>query len=77
MERAQESGFQLTIAPDPADRSAIVMIQHENPPGAVGYLAERGIIVDHRPGHVRVSPHFYNTIDEIDQCVETLTEFTR
>ena len=77
VERAQESGFQLTIAPDPADRSAIVMIQHEDPPGAVGYLAERGIIVDHRPGHVRVSPHFYNTIDEIDQCVETLTEFTR
>ena len=77
VERAQESGFQLTIAPDPADRSAIVMIQHEDPPGAVEYLAERGIIVDHRPGHVRVSPHFYNTIDEIDQCVETLTEFTR
>ena len=77
VERAQESGFRLTIAPDPADRSAIVMIQHEDPPGAVEYLAERGIIVDHRPGHVRVSPHFYNTIDEIDQCVETLTEFTR
>ena len=77
VERAQESGFQLTIAPDPADRSAIVMIQYEDPPGAVGYLAQRGIIVDHRPGHVRVSPHFYNTIDEIDQCVETLTEFTR
>ncbi len=76
VERAQESGFQLTIAPDPADRSAIVMIQYEDPPGAVGYLAQRGIIVDHRPGHVRVSPHFYNTIDEIDQCIETLTEFT-
>ena len=77
MERAQESGFQLTIAPDPADRSAIVMIQHEDPPGAVKYLAERAVIVDHRPGHVRVSPHFYNTIDEIDECIETLTEFTR
>ena len=76
VERAQESGFQLTIAPDPADRSAIVMIQYEDPPGAVGYLAQRGIIVDHRPGHVRVSPHFYNTIDEIDQCIDTLTEFT-
>ena len=76
VERARASGFQLTIAPDPADRSAIVMIRHGDPPGAVKYLAEGGIIVDHRPGHVRVSPHFYNTLDEIDQCVDTLTRFT-
>jgi len=77
VERAQELGFGLTIAPDPAQRSAIVMIQHEDPPGAVNYLAERGIIVDHRPGHVRVSPHFYNTIEEIDQCITTLAEYPR
>ncbi len=77
VERAQESGFGLTIAPDPADRSARVMIQHEDPAGAVTYLAERGIIVDHRPGHIRVSPHFYNMIDEIDQCISTLLEYPR
>jgi selenocysteine lyase/cysteine desulfurase len=77
VERARESGFQLTIAPDPGDRSAIVMIKHGDPPAAVAYLAERGIIVDHRPGHVRVSPHFYNTIDEIDQCITTLAESPR
>ena len=77
VERARELGFGLTIAPDPAQRSAIVMIQHEDPPGAVNYLAERDIIVDHRPGHVRVSPHFYNTIEEIDQCITTLAEYPR
>jgi selenocysteine lyase/cysteine desulfurase len=33
--------------------------------------------VDHRPGHVRVSPHFYNTVVELDRCVEALAGFGR
>jgi selenocysteine lyase/cysteine desulfurase len=28
--------------------------------------------VDWRPGHVRVSPHFYNTEEEIDRVVDAL-----
>jgi selenocysteine lyase/cysteine desulfurase len=77
VEKAEESGFQLTISPEPTDRSAIVMIQHENSMGAVNYLAKKGIIVDCRHGHVRVSPHFYNTVSEIDQCIDTLIEFAK
>ena len=34
-----------------------------------------GIIVDSRPGHVRVSPHFYNLPEEIDFCLDALAEF--
>ena len=71
--QALKSGFKLTIAPNPDDRSAIVMIRHGDPPEAVARLTERGIIVDHRPGHVRVSPHFYNTTDEIDRCINVLS----
>ena len=70
--RALESGLELTTAPHPDHRSAIVMIKRPDPPAAVARLAELGIIVDHRPGHVRVSPHFYNTTDEIDRCVDAL-----
>jgi kynureninase len=51
------------------------MIPHENPPGAVTHLAKKGIIVDHRPGFVRISPHFYNTKEEIDQCIEALANY--
>jgi selenocysteine lyase/cysteine desulfurase len=60
-----EAGFSLTTSSDPERRSAIVMIRHPDPAGAVAHLAQSGIIVDHRPGHVRVSPHFYNTEEEI------------
>ena len=74
---AQNAGFELTIAADPERRSAIVMIKHGDPPAAVAHLAARGIIVDHRPGHVRVSPHFYNTTDELDRCLEALSGWSR
>ena len=65
----------LTTAEDPASRSAIVMVQYPNPPEAVEHLAEAGIIVDHRPGHIRVSPHFYNTEEEVDHFLDTLAGF--
>jgi kynureninase len=72
--RCGEAGFELRLAPAES-RSAIVMIRHENPAGAVAHLAEHGVIVDHRPGFVRVSPHFYNTEDELDRCVEALRRY--
>lgn len=71
---AEAAGMRLTLA-DSDHRTFIVMIQHDDPSGAVKHLAANDIIVDHRPGHIRVSPHFYNTTEEIDLCVETLTKF--
>jgi selenocysteine lyase/cysteine desulfurase len=69
--RCRDAGFRLRLA-DPDHRSAIVTIRHDDPPGAVRHLADHGVIVDHRPGYVRVSPHFYNTEEEVDRCVEVL-----
>lgn len=76
VERAREAGLRLRLAA-PEHRTAIVMIHHEDPAGAVRHLAEHGVIVDHRPGFVRVSPHFYNTEDEIERCVEVLAAYRR
>jgi selenocysteine lyase/cysteine desulfurase len=71
----RERDFHLTIAGNPRDRSAIVMIKHADPPGVVAHLAENGIIVDHRPGHVRASPHFYNTEEDVDRFLQVLGSF--
>lgn len=72
IERSRERGFELRTAREPAQRSAIVMIRDDDAHATVRALAERGIIVDARPGHVRVSPHFYNTIEEVDAAVDEI-----
>lgn len=69
----EDADFDLAL-PEPDRRSAIVMVRHDDPAGAVARLAARGIVVDHRPGFVRISPHVYNTEDEIDRCVEALAD---
>lgn len=74
VERAGDAGLELRL-PRASARTAIVTIRHDDPAGAVRHLAERGVIVDHRPGFVRVSPHFYNTEEELDRCVEVLASF--
>jgi kynureninase len=75
--RLRDRGFTIRGAADPASRSALVMIPHAEPAAAVQRLADRNIIVDARPGHVRVSPHFYNTPDELDLFVEVLAAGAR
>ena len=72
--KAHDLGFEIAL-PELEHRSAIVMIPHENPAVAVKHLAEEGIIVDQRPGFVRISPHFYNIKEEIDQCIEALARY--
>ena len=72
VEGAQAAGLPLRTAARPEQRSAIVMLGDPDPAGAVAWLAERGIVVDWRPGFVRVSPHFYNTEDEVDRVLAEL-----
>ena len=58
--RARELGLKPKVAGSAAERSAIVMIPSRDPQAAVRGLAHEGIIADARPGHVRLSPFFYN-----------------
>ena len=73
IQEALAAGFDVLLSP-PERRTAIVMIRHDDPPAAVRYLADYDVIVDHRPGFVRVSPHFYNTEEDVDRCVELMTQ---
>jgi kynureninase len=72
LETLDSRGFSVRGAPAESDRSAIVMIRHDAPHAAVQHLGASGIIVDARPGYVRVSPHFYNTHDELDRFADVL-----
>ena len=62
--RLRERGHTLRISDDPERRSGIVMVHVPDSAATVHALAEKGIVVDKRGEYVRVSPHFYNTLEE-------------
>jgi selenocysteine lyase/cysteine desulfurase len=71
---AESAGLSLRLAA-PDRRTSIVLVRHDDPSGAVKHLREQGVIVDYRPGYVRFSPHFYNTEEEVDRCIEALAGY--
>jgi selenocysteine lyase/cysteine desulfurase len=71
--QARAAGLQPRVAARPEDRTAIVMLPSANPAAQVRRLAEAGIVTDSRPGHVRVSPYFYNVPDDHRAAIERLT----
>lgn len=64
IEQARERGLEPKVASRPLERSGIVMLPSDDPHRDVARLAERGYVVDARPGHVRVSPYFYNVAED-------------
>ena len=74
---ANRAGFTVRTPDDPLERGGIVMLEFPNPRDIVERLADRHITVDHRPGLVRISPHFYNTEGDVDSVVDALVDLTR
>ena len=72
IELARAAGLRPRVAPTAADRSGIVMLPSEDPHRDVDRLARAGIVTDARPGHVRVSPYFYNVADDHHALIEEL-----
>src|SRR5216117_1446536 len=70
------AGFQPKVAAEASRRSAIVMVPMPDPAASVRHLAAGGIIADSRPGHVRLSPFFYNVQDDHVSALERLARHT-
>jgi kynureninase len=72
---ADENGFPSLTPRDPERLAGTVAV---NPPDALHVsraLKARDFVVDFRPGvGIRVSPHFYNTVDEIDRLMAEMAD---
>ena len=70
---ADRFGFPSASPRNPARLAGTVAV---NPPDALAVsraLKARDFVVDYRPGvGIRISPHFYNTIDEIDRLMSEM-----
>jgi len=74
VETASERGWNVKSPRDAAQRGGSVMLGVENPERLEAELQRRGIFVDWRPGVLRISPHFFNTDEEIEQALTMLGE---
>jgi selenocysteine lyase/cysteine desulfurase len=69
-----DRGYRVASSRRDEEKSAIICLQHEKYSAHDLYhlLNDRRIITTPRLGRLRVSPHFYNTREEIDRLIEAL-----
>jgi len=74
---ALEHGWKVNSPRDVNERGASVMIYVDDGPAMVNRLGERKVFVDCRPGvGLRISPHFFNTDEEVREAMGTLAKMT-
>jgi selenocysteine lyase/cysteine desulfurase len=70
IEAAEDLGLKLQTPKEKQSRSGIVNFKIDKPQKLVEKLAKKEIIVSARANGIRVSPHFYNTEEEIDSLMK-------
>jgi kynureninase len=75
IELADQRGWRVNAPRDPERRGGTVAIDMPNSREVCAELLRRDVLVDFRPkAGVRFSPHFYNTMEEIDRAITTVDE---
>lgn len=75
VELADRRGWKVNAPRDPELRGGTVAIDMPNSQEVCQELLKRDVLVDYRPkAGVRFSPHFYNTMEEIDRAILTVDE---
>lgn len=73
MERLEDARQAVRVKDGAEGHSALVMVERDDAKADVKRLEQKhNVIVDDRPGCVRVSPHFYNTFEENERFVAGL-----
>ncbi len=73
MDIADELGIPVRSPRSPEQRGGTVTLGVDDEQRVVAELIRRGVIVDGRPGAgVRVGPHFYNNLTDLDRLAEAL-----
>jgi kynureninase len=75
IELADQRGWRVNAPRDPERRGGTVAIDMPGSREVCAELLRRDVLVDFRPkAGVRFSPHFYNTMEEIDRAITTVDE---
>src|SRR5262249_41490394 len=75
IELADLRGWKVNAPRNPELRGGTVAIDMPNSQEVCQELLKRDVLVDFRPkAGVRFSPHFYNTMEEIDRAIHTVDQ---
>jgi kynureninase len=78
MDLARESGYRINTPEQDDERGGAVIIDVPNGKAAADEMIRREVIIDYRPGAgIRMAPHFYNTMDEIEHAMNVLNQIVR
>jgi len=69
---ADAGGVRVVSPRDPVHRSAILSIAPPDPVGGYRALKAARVVCSMREGAIRLSPHLYNTVEEIHTLIEAL-----
>jgi selenocysteine lyase/cysteine desulfurase len=72
VEAAADGAFELVSPTDGVHESAITCIRTAHPAESFHALRRAGVVSAFREGAIRLSPHCYNVIDEIERVVDIL-----
>jgi len=71
---AKENGLRITSPIENGHRSAILCIAPAKPVEAYHGLKRARVVCSLREGSIRLSPHCYNTVDEMEKVIEVLDD---
>ena len=73
-----EHGFSSLASRDPERLAGTVAVDVPDALSVARALKARDVVIDYRPGvGIRVSPHFYNTFDEIERVMDEMVRLVR
>jgi len=74
--RVKGIGLEVYSSRWPEDKSGIVSLvaREVDPIQLVRRFKKEGVVINQRAGRLRVSPHFYNTHEEIDRLIDLLKQ---
>ena len=78
IDHATRAGYGINTPLDDAERGGAVILDVPNGEAVSKDLLRRNIIIDYRPdAGIRISPHFYNNDDDIDDAMKVLDDVDR
>ena len=71
---SKREGYTLAVPEDPERHAALITLRSHDEDAIVAALEGEGVVTSCRGGNLRISPHFYNNLDDIEVLFRALRQ---